>query len=207
MSQEQTLNERGTANTWFDCKRATQPPCTDVAGIVVNYLYDCVPRFPTTLPAPGGKQYNSGLNNHRWGDDCGPNNDGAINILLEAVKQYYNGSDTRALTAQPIYCNDYYGSPDICVFYRGVATGNGTTTCNLLNQMHIAYGGESCGSIGVEYPTYNVEAYGFLTVGQMGQDCSPHTNITVAIPGQSNVTAYACNGFPDSLKASPALRK
>ncbi|KAF6239305.1 hypothetical protein HO173_002567 [Letharia columbiana] len=67
LSQEQTLNERGTTNTWFDCKRATQPPCTHVAGIVVNYLYDCVATAPTTLPAPGGNEYNSGLNNHPWG--------------------------------------------------------------------------------------------------------------------------------------------
>ncbi|KAF6224435.1 hypothetical protein HO133_011012 [Letharia lupina] len=134
VSQEQTLNERNTANKWFDCKRATQPPCTDIAG-VVNYLYDCVAKSPTKLPAPGGKQYNSGLNNHRWGDHCGSMNDGAINILLEVVKLYYNGSDKRALTTQPIYCTDD-GGPYICVFYRGVATGNGSTTYDLLNQLN-----------------------------------------------------------------------
>ncbi|KAF6230079.1 hypothetical protein HO133_004418 [Letharia lupina] len=197
VSQEQTLNERGTANTRFDCKRATQPPCTDVAGIVVNYLYDCVATSPTTLPAPGGKQYNSGLNNYGWGDDCGHNNNGAIGILLEAVKLYYKESDIRALTTQPIYCNDYNNSPDICVFYRGVATGNGSTTYNLLNQMHSFLVGDSCGSIGVEYPEYNVEAYGFLTVGQMGQDCISPTNITVTKDGVTG-TAYACKGFPYS---------
>ena len=116
MSEQQTLNERDTANTWFDCKRAVQPPCTDVAGIVVNYLYDCVATNAATRPAPGGKQYNSGLNNHGWGDDCGSNNNGAIGILLEAVKLYYMDSDIRALTTQPIYCNDYGNQPDICVF-------------------------------------------------------------------------------------------
>lgn len=196
LSQEQTLNERGTTNTWFDCKRATQPPCTHVAGIVVNYLYDCVATAPTTLPAPGGNEYNSGLNNHRWGNDCGPNNNGAIGILLEAVKLYYKDSDIRALTTQPIYCNDN-GGPDICVFYRGVATGNGSTTYDLLNKMHSVLGGNSCGSIGVEYPAYNVEAYGFLTVGQKGQDCNSPTKFAI---NSDNVkgTAWACQGFPSS---------
>ena len=205
MSDENTLNERDTANTWFNCKRATQPPCKDIPGIVVNYLYDCVAKSPATLPSPGGKQYNSGLNNHRWGDDCGSNNNGAIGILLEAVKLYYVNSDIRALTTQPIYCNNGYGnSPDICVFYRGVATGNGTRTYELLNKLHDVLDGDSCGSIGVEYidakqPAYNVEAYGFLTVGQKGQDCNSPTKFDINSDGVKG-SAWACEGFPHPWK-------
>lgn len=195
------LNLRDTGNSWFSCTRATRAPCTDVAGIVVNYLYDCKPGWSPKVPevVPGGSRYNGGLNNGGYGDDCGSTDDnGAIGILAEAVKEKYINSDITALTGQPIYCNDNNG-PDICAFYRGIATGNGSLTASLLSDMHGVLGSNRCGSIPVWYPGKNNEAYGFLTVGQIGseQDCYPATRFTLNDPtGKIKGTAWACNGFP-----------
>lgn len=196
------FNERDTGNTWYICTQATREPCTDVAGVIVNYLYDCKPNFghggTKLIPPP----YNSGGINNKGDFACGAEgNDHAIRILQAAVQEKFADSDITALSGQPMYCNwDANGdNSNVCVYYQGTATGNGTLTDYLMTQMNNAYDSDTCGNIPVDYPEVDWLAFNYLTVSSNTPPCEPCTSfdVTDVVTGKViSTTTCACPGFP-----------